>query len=242
MTSQECNWVETKWENWNFWWQKRWHRVLTVSSQSEVSKAITAVLLLSLPNIFILIAFSYYELLRSNTQHSTTIVFSLLSSSSSSYTMIKLQVLVDKDPGLTGNLLVERLVGAHVDLISKEEYAKLGSVVCFVLYQCISFYCHAFLTLLLLLFTSQLQKPPSLCHTILYCHASFNVYWMFFGQYLKSSQVQSYLNSYLQVSFQDLWISPVFCNIFTKAISSKDPFHWPCWPIEQDLGQKYIDK
>ena len=105
--------------------------------------------------------------------------------------MIKLQVLVDKDPGLTGNLLVERLVGAHVDLISKEEYAKLGSVVCFVLYQCISFYCHAFLTLLLLLFTSQLQKPPSLCHTILYCHASFNVYWMFFGQYLKSSQVKS---------------------------------------------------
>ncbi|XP_050257653.1 bifunctional D-cysteine desulfhydrase/1-aminocyclopropane-1-carboxylate deaminase, mitochondrial [Quercus robur] len=38
------------------------------------------------------------------------------------------KVLVDKDPGLTGNLLVERLVGAHVDLISKEEYAKLGSV------------------------------------------------------------------------------------------------------------------
>ncbi|KAK4781975.1 hypothetical protein SAY86_016077 [Trapa natans] len=38
------------------------------------------------------------------------------------------KVLVDKDPGLTGNLLVERLVGAHVDLISKEEYAKIGSV------------------------------------------------------------------------------------------------------------------
>ena len=67
----------------------------------------------------------------SKVQHSTTIIFSLLLlSSSSSYTMIKLQVLVDKDPGLTGNLLVERLVGAHVDLISKEEYAKLGSVVC----------------------------------------------------------------------------------------------------------------
>lgn len=130
MTFQECNWVETKWENWNFWWQKRWHRVLTVSSQSEASRATTAVLLLSLLNIFILIAFSYYELLRSNTQHSTTIIFSLLLSSSSSYTIIKLQVLVDKDPGLTGNLLVERLVGAHVHLISKEEYAKLGSVVC----------------------------------------------------------------------------------------------------------------
>ncbi|XP_042964325.1 putative D-cysteine desulfhydrase 1, mitochondrial isoform X3 [Carya illinoinensis] len=38
------------------------------------------------------------------------------------------KVLVDQDPGLTGNLLVERLVGAHVDLISKEEYAKIGSV------------------------------------------------------------------------------------------------------------------
>lgn len=37
------------------------------------------------------------------------------------------KVLVDKDPGLTGNLLVERLVGAHVDLVSKEEYAKIGS-------------------------------------------------------------------------------------------------------------------
>jgi D-cysteine desulfhydrase len=36
---------------------------------------------------------------------------------------------VDKDPGLTGNLLVERLVGAHVDLVSKEEYAKIGSEV-----------------------------------------------------------------------------------------------------------------
>jgi len=40
-----------------------------------------------------------------------------------------IQVLVDKDPGLTGNLLVERLVGAHVELVSKEEYAKIGSVV-----------------------------------------------------------------------------------------------------------------
>ncbi|VFR01630.1 unnamed protein product [Cuscuta campestris] len=39
------------------------------------------------------------------------------------------KALVDKDPGLTGNLLVERLVGAHIDLVSKEEYAKVGSVV-----------------------------------------------------------------------------------------------------------------
>ncbi|KAG7037073.1 putative D-cysteine desulfhydrase 1, mitochondrial [Cucurbita argyrosperma subsp. argyrosperma] len=38
------------------------------------------------------------------------------------------KVLVNQDPGLTGNLLVERLVGAHVELISKEEYAKIGSV------------------------------------------------------------------------------------------------------------------
>ncbi|PIA33701.1 hypothetical protein AQUCO_04000038v1 [Aquilegia coerulea] len=37
------------------------------------------------------------------------------------------KILVDKDPGLTGNLLVERLVGAHVELVSKEEYSKFGS-------------------------------------------------------------------------------------------------------------------
>lgn len=36
---------------------------------------------------------------------------------------------MDKDPGLTGNLLVERLVGAQVELVSKEEYSKIGSVV-----------------------------------------------------------------------------------------------------------------
>ncbi|PKA64372.1 1-aminocyclopropane-1-carboxylate deaminase [Apostasia shenzhenica] len=39
------------------------------------------------------------------------------------------KALADKDPGLTGNLLVERLVGANVELVSKEEYAKIGSVV-----------------------------------------------------------------------------------------------------------------
>ncbi|KAH7529326.1 hypothetical protein FEM48_Zijuj05G0172500 [Ziziphus jujuba var. spinosa] len=38
------------------------------------------------------------------------------------------KAVVDQDPGLTGNLLVERLVGAHVELISKEEYGKIGSV------------------------------------------------------------------------------------------------------------------
>ncbi|GJN22429.1 hypothetical protein PR202_gb09989 [Eleusine coracana subsp. coracana] len=38
------------------------------------------------------------------------------------------KLLVEKDPGLVGNLLVERLVGAHIDLVSKEEYGKIGSV------------------------------------------------------------------------------------------------------------------
>ncbi|GAV89531.1 PALP domain-containing protein, partial [Cephalotus follicularis] len=38
------------------------------------------------------------------------------------------KLLVDQDPGFTGNLLVERLVGAHLQLISKEEYANIGSV------------------------------------------------------------------------------------------------------------------
>ncbi|KAJ7561539.1 hypothetical protein O6H91_03G032300 [Diphasiastrum complanatum] len=37
--------------------------------------------------------------------------------------------LVNEDPGLMGNLLVERLVGAHVELVSKEEYIQLGSIV-----------------------------------------------------------------------------------------------------------------
>lgn len=44
---------------------------------------------------------------------------------------ITMQLLVEKDPGLTGNLLVERLVGAHIDLVSKEEYSRIGSVVWF---------------------------------------------------------------------------------------------------------------
>lgn len=40
-----------------------------------------------------------------------------------------LQLLADGDPGLVGNLLVERLVGANVHLISKEEYSSIGSEV-----------------------------------------------------------------------------------------------------------------
>ncbi|CAH2036106.1 unnamed protein product [Thlaspi arvense] len=37
------------------------------------------------------------------------------------------KLLADEDPGLVGNLLVERLVGANVHLISKEEYSSIGS-------------------------------------------------------------------------------------------------------------------
>ena len=33
---------------------------------------------------------------------------------------------VDRDPGVEGNLLVSRLANAHVHLVTKEEYAKLG--------------------------------------------------------------------------------------------------------------------
>jgi D-cysteine desulfhydrase len=43
--------------------------------------------------------------------------------------VLMLQTVVEDDPGLEGNLLVERLVGAHVSLVSKEEYVQLGSVV-----------------------------------------------------------------------------------------------------------------
>eukprot|EP00850_Spirogloea_muscicola_P012575 SM000082S22817 [mRNA] locus=s82:150213:153369:+ [translate_table: standard] len=35
--------------------------------------------------------------------------------------------LADQDPGLVGNLLVERLVGANIELITKEEYMRIGS-------------------------------------------------------------------------------------------------------------------
>lgn len=35
---------------------------------------------------------------------------------------------VDKDPGLSGNLLVERAVGAAVELVSRSEYQEHGSV------------------------------------------------------------------------------------------------------------------
>lgn len=43
--------------------------------------------------------------------------------------VVCLQLLADEDPGLVGNLLVERLVGANVHLISKEEYSSIGSEV-----------------------------------------------------------------------------------------------------------------
>ncbi|WCJ42319.1 D-cysteine desulfhydrase [Euphorbia peplus] len=38
------------------------------------------------------------------------------------------KVLVDQDPGLTGNLLVERLIGANIQLISEEEFEQTGRV------------------------------------------------------------------------------------------------------------------
>ncbi|KFK36095.1 hypothetical protein AALP_AA4G076700 [Arabis alpina] len=37
------------------------------------------------------------------------------------------KLLVEEDPGLVGNLLVERFVGANVHLISKEEFSSIGS-------------------------------------------------------------------------------------------------------------------
>jgi hypothetical protein len=43
------------------------------------------------------------------------------------------KLLVDQDPSLVGNLLVERLVGARLQLISKEEYSQIGSVVSLLL-------------------------------------------------------------------------------------------------------------
>lgn len=36
------------------------------------------------------------------------------------------RALVDQDPGLNGNLMVERLMGAHMHLVTKEEYTRLG--------------------------------------------------------------------------------------------------------------------
>ncbi|KAI4964400.1 hypothetical protein ZWY2020_005849 [Hordeum vulgare] len=38
------------------------------------------------------------------------------------------KLLVDKDPGLVGNLLVERLLGAHINLVSRREFQRIGSV------------------------------------------------------------------------------------------------------------------
>eukprot|EP01025_Chloroclados_australasicus_P013161 TRINITY_DN16252_c1_g1_i3.p1 TRINITY_DN16252_c1_g1~~TRINITY_DN16252_c1_g1_i3.p1 ORF type:complete len:315 (-),score=41.63 TRINITY_DN16252_c1_g1_i3:406-1350(-) len=35
--------------------------------------------------------------------------------------------LADKDPGLTGNLLLDRMMGATIHQVSKEEYVKVGS-------------------------------------------------------------------------------------------------------------------
>ncbi|KAM0926178.1 hypothetical protein ACQ4PT_003746 [Festuca glaucescens] len=42
--------------------------------------------------------------------------------------LVTSRFLVDQDPGLVGNLLVERLLGAHIDLVSKGEFTRIGSV------------------------------------------------------------------------------------------------------------------
>ncbi|XP_051178546.1 D-cysteine desulfhydrase 1, mitochondrial [Lolium perenne] len=42
--------------------------------------------------------------------------------------LVTSRLIVDEDPGLVGNLLVERLLGAHIDLVSKEEFTRIGSV------------------------------------------------------------------------------------------------------------------
>ncbi|KQJ86165.1 hypothetical protein BRADI_4g03710v3 [Brachypodium distachyon] len=42
--------------------------------------------------------------------------------------LVTSRLLVDEDPGLVGNLLVSRLLGAHIDLVSKGEFSKIGSV------------------------------------------------------------------------------------------------------------------
>eukprot|EP00039_Didymoeca_costata_P013349 m.201712 g.201712 ORF g.201712 m.201712 type:complete len:185 (-) comp15747_c0_seq21:779-1333(-) len=36
---------------------------------------------------------------------------------------------VDKDPGFCGNLLMNRLAGANIELVTKDEYSRLGSEV-----------------------------------------------------------------------------------------------------------------
>jgi len=36
------------------------------------------------------------------------------------------RALIDNDPGLEGNLMIERMVGAHIHLVTKEEYATKG--------------------------------------------------------------------------------------------------------------------
>lgn len=44
------------------------------------------------------------------------------------FSFFSLQAAVESDPGLVGNLLVERMAGAHIHLVSKEEYGKYGSM------------------------------------------------------------------------------------------------------------------
>ena len=39
------------------------------------------------------------------------------------------RAIVDQDPGLVGNLLLNRLMGAHIHLVTKEEYSQHGQIV-----------------------------------------------------------------------------------------------------------------
>ena len=132
MIFQECSWVVTKSGNSNSCWLRRWRRVLIALLLLEGYRAITAEPLPWLPSIWISTVILYCSLLR---YWSHVHTFSATESNVClqrwfSSPLLFVQKLVDKDPGLTGNLLVERLVGAHVDLISKEEYASIGGVVC----------------------------------------------------------------------------------------------------------------
>ncbi|XP_044347656.1 putative D-cysteine desulfhydrase 1, mitochondrial [Triticum aestivum] len=42
--------------------------------------------------------------------------------------LVTSKLLVNEDPGLVGNLLVERLLGAHIDLVSKRDFVKIGGL------------------------------------------------------------------------------------------------------------------
>ncbi|KAB1671004.1 hypothetical protein [Gossypium barbadense] len=61
--------------------------------------------------------------IQSNHCRATAVAAKYLNLDSLSHTFTS-KLLVDKDPGLTGNLLVERFMGAHIQLISKKNMQK----------------------------------------------------------------------------------------------------------------------